>query len=160
MRALYDQHGRALLDYARMLLGGDRGRAEDVVQEALLRAWRHPETVNTDRPLRGWLLTVVRNLAFDELRSRRARPHEVPEAPEAGHEDRELDRVLVAYELAEALGSLSPDHRAVISALYYRDLSVAEAAEELGVPTGTVKSRAHYALRALRTACEERGLLP
>ena len=68
--------------------------------------------------------------------------------------------MLSAWEVADALEALSADHRAVIVELYYKDRSVAEAARHLGVPEGTVKSRAYYALRALRAACEERGVLP
>ena len=64
----------------------------------------------------------------------------------------------MAYEVAECLSALSPDHRAVLLETYYRDRSVAEAAEILGIPQGTVKSRTYYALRALRLALEERGL--
>ena len=162
VRRLYEEHGRALFHYARSLLDGDAARAQDVVQEALLRVWRHPESVGEGTSLRAWLRTVVRNLAFDELRARRARPHEVdPEFGLAlGVEDPGLDQVLVAYEVAEALASLSQDHRAVIDALYFADLSVAETAERLGAPVGTIKSRAHYALRALRAACQERGVTP
>ena len=55
---------------------------------------------------------------------------------------------------------LTPEHRAVMTELYFRDRSVAQAATVLQVPQGTVKSRAYYALRALRVACEERGILP
>ena len=55
--------------------------------------------------------------------------------------------------------ALSPEHRSVIEELYLKDLSVTETAQKLGVPVGTVKSRAYYALRALRNACEERGIV-
>jgi RNA polymerase sigma-70 factor, ECF subfamily len=65
-----------------------------------------------------------------------------------------LDRVVVA----EALDSLSRDHRAVIVETYYRGRSVAEAAVVLGIPPGTVKSRCYYALRALKLALAERGV--
>ena len=158
---LYAEHGPALITYARSLLGGDIGRAQDVVQEALLRVWRHPEAVGDGTTLRGWLRTIVRNLVFDEMRARRSRPIELSEAnlPAVATEDPAFDRVLLAYELADALSALSGDHRAVIEALYFNELSVVEAADALGVPPGTIKSRAHYALRALRSACQERGVL-
>ncbi|MGH3287227.1 MAG: sigma factor, partial [Streptosporangiaceae bacterium] len=54
VRALYAEHGGALLRYALHLTGGDRQRAEDLVQETIVRAWRHPEAL-TDRPARPWL---------------------------------------------------------------------------------------------------------
>lgn len=165
LRQLYADHGPALLHQARALLGGDTERARDLVQETLLRAWRHPEALASaaahGRSPRGWLMTVTRNLAVDQHRAQRARPAEVPvDGIDPGREDARLDQALTAYEIAEALQSLSAEHRAVIDALYFQDRSVTETAELQGVPIGTVKSRAYYALRALRAACEERGLLP
>jgi RNA polymerase sigma-70 factor (ECF subfamily) len=65
-----------------------------------------------------------------------------------------LDRIVVT----DALQSLSPEHRAVIVETYYRGRTVAEAATVLGVPSGTVKSRCYYALRALKLALAERGV--
>jgi RNA polymerase sigma-70 factor (ECF subfamily) len=162
VRELYDEHAGVLLGYVRRLVGGDNARAEDVVQETLLRAWQHPEAFRGDRPVRAWLLTVARNLVIDGERRRRARPHEVELSPghDGGADEPAFESVLAAYEVADALGSLSAEHRSVVVELYYRDKSVAEAARTLGVPEGTVKSRAYYALRALRAACEERGILP
>ena len=61
MRVLYDEHGPALWRYA-VRLTGDPARAEDVVQETLLRAWQHPEVTEGDRPARAWLFTVLRNV--------------------------------------------------------------------------------------------------
>jgi len=166
MRELYAEHAAVLLGYVRRLVGGDTLRAEDVVQETLLRAWQHPQALRPDRPggasVRAWLLTVARHLVIDGERARKSRPNEVAlsEGREPVDADAPLDRVLAAWEVADALQALSEDHRSVIIEVYYRDHSVAEAAEILGVPVGTVKSRAYYALRALRVACEERGIMP
>ena len=162
VRDLYDEHAGVLLGYARRLLGGDTPRAEDVVQETLLRAWQHPEAMASGTSVRAWLFTVARNLVIDGERRRRSRPHEVELGPAADRsvEEPAFDRALVAWEVADALEAISAEHRAVIVELYYRDRSVAEAARVLGIPEGTVKSRAYYALRALRVACEERGVLP
>ena len=79
IRALYAEHGGALLRYALHLTGGDRQRAEDLVQETIVRAWRHPEAL-ADRPARPWLFAVARNLAVDAYRARQARPPEVGQA--------------------------------------------------------------------------------
>src|ERR1700733_4497609 len=79
MRALHDEHAGPLLRYAMYLTGGDRQRAEDVVQEVLLRAWQHPDAV-AGQPARPWLFTVAKNLVIDGQRARRARPQEVGEA--------------------------------------------------------------------------------
>lgn len=160
LRALYAEHGGPLLGYILRLTGGDRQQAEDVVQETLLRAWRHPEALS-GRPVRPWLFTVARNLVVDAHRARQARPPEAGEAPLAvlpAADD--LDRALESWTVAEALADLSPQHRAVLVETYYRGRSVAETAAVLGVPPGTVKSRTYYALRALKLALEERGLAP
>src|SRR5215471_7919686 len=75
VRALYREHAGPLLRYALHLTSGDRQRAEDLVQETLLRAWMHPDAI-ADRPARPWLFAVARNLAVDAYRARKARPHE------------------------------------------------------------------------------------
>ena len=160
VRALYSEHAAPLLRYSLHLTGGDRQRAEDIVQETLLRAWLHPEAI-AERPARPWLFAVARNLAVDAHRARKARPMEVGEgALNLVPVPDEADRVLESWAVADALAALRPDHRQVLLETYYRGRSVAEAAIVLGVPAGTVKSRAFYALRALKLALEERGLAP
>lgn len=161
IRTAYAEHGPALLGYAVRLVA-DRGRAEDIVQEALLRAWRHAGALAADdRPLRPWLFTVVAHLATDARRAERARPSETPEAALSALPARdELDRAMQAWQVADALATLSVEHRAVLAETYYRGRSVSEAAEVLGIPAGTVKSRCYYALRALRLALQEQGWTP
>jgi RNA polymerase sigma-70 factor, ECF subfamily len=160
LRLIYEQHAGPLLSYALRLTGGDRGRSEDIVQETLLRAWRHPEALDPDRgPVRSWLFTVARNVAVDAHRARRARPTEVgDDALALVPAVDEIEQALDTWLVSDALATLSPDHRAVLVETYYRGRSVAEAAAVLGVPAGTVKSRTFYALRALRLALEERGV--
>jgi len=160
VRALYAEHGGALLRYALHLTGGDRQRAEDLVQETIVRAWRHPEAL-ADRPARPWLFAVARNLAVDSYRARQARPPETGQAAlELLPSGDDADRTLESWAVADALASLRPDHRRVIVETYYRGCSVAEAAATLGIPAGTVKSRTFYALKALKLALQERGLAP
>jgi RNA polymerase sigma-70 factor (ECF subfamily) len=160
LRLLYEQHAAPLLAYSLRLTGGDRGRSEDIVQETLLRAWRHPEALDPDRgPVRSWLFTVARNVAVDAHRARRARPTEVgDDALALVPAVDEIEQALDTWLVSDALAALSPDHRAVLVETYYRGRSVAEAAAVLGVPAGTVKSRTFYALRALRLSLEERGV--
>ncbi|HEU5034392.1 MAG TPA: sigma-70 family RNA polymerase sigma factor [Mycobacteriales bacterium] len=160
LRLLYEQHAGPLLAYALRLTGGDRGRSEDIVQETLLRAWRHPQALDPERgPVRSWLFTVARNIAVDAHRARQARPREVgDEALALVPAMDEIEQALDTWLVADALATLSADHRSVLVETYYRGRSVAEAASVLGVPPGTVKSRTFYALRALRLALEERGV--
>jgi RNA polymerase sigma-70 factor, ECF subfamily len=160
LRALWAEHGSSLLAYATRLTAGDRGRAEDIVQETLLRAWRHPEALTSERgALRPWLCTVARHLAVDAHRARVARPPEVGDEPLAlVPVPDEVDRVLESWLVADALRALSQEHREVLVETYYRGRSVAEAASVLGIPAGTVKSRTYYALRALKVVLAERGV--
>jgi RNA polymerase sigma-70 factor (ECF subfamily) len=159
--ALWSEHGDALLGYVTRLVG-DPGRAEDIVQEVMLRAWRHADSLDAGtRSLRPWLFTVAGHLATDQHRARRSRPEvlgtDVLDRRSVGDG---IDRAVDAWEVGAAFGALTPEHRAVLVETYYRGHSVAEAAAALGVPEGTVKSRTYYALRALRLALEERGWKP
>jgi RNA polymerase sigma-70 factor (ECF subfamily) len=158
VRAVYDEHGPALLAFVTRMTG-DRAQAEDVLQETLLRAWRHAGRLGADeRPLRPWLFTVATRIVVDEHRARQARPAEVGAEPLAQlPASNELDRAMEGWQVAEAFRALSPEHRAALVETYYLGRSVAEAAARLGIPPGTVKSRVYYGLRALRLALEERG---
>jgi RNA polymerase sigma-70 factor (ECF subfamily) len=161
MRVLYDEHAAALWRYA-VRLTGDSARAEDVVQETLLRAWQHPEvTDDTERSARAWLFTVARNMIIDERRSARFRSESDVPNPERTHDragpdeaDSAVDRML----LSGALAQLSPDHRAVIRRAYYKGWTTAQIAADLGIAEGTVKSRLHYGVRALRLRLQEMGV--
>lgn len=157
--ALYREFGRPLLAFVITLTGGDRLWAEDVVQETLIRAWRNADKLDREpEMLRAWLHTVARRIVIDGWRSRRARPQEVeePDANSVGVPD-ESDRTLAAMMLHEALQTLSAEHREAVLQTYLHGRTVNEAAETLGVPPGTVKSRIYHAVRALRRSLRERG---
>ncbi|HEX4977692.1 MAG TPA: sigma-70 family RNA polymerase sigma factor [Nocardioides sp.] len=159
MQQLHDEHADALWSYCVRLTGHDRSRAEDVAQETLLRAWRHLDVLDEGHgSVRAWLFTVARNLVIDDWRSRRhQREVSVAEVPEPETADA-AEQLLQGWVVTEAILRLTPEHQAVLLECYYRGRSVAEAAHRLGVPEGTVKSRTHYALRALRLALEEMGV--
>ncbi|GEN80391.1 sigma-70 family RNA polymerase sigma factor [Actinotalea fermentans] len=162
MVELHGEHARALWAFALRLVGGDRARAEDVVQETLLRAWRDRTVLeSTTAGARAWLFTVARRLVIDEWRSSRAhREVLTAELPEPATDDpaTTADGLVLGWLVADALARLSTEHRQVLVLCYFGGRSVADAAAELGVPPGTVKSRTHYALRSLRLVLEEMGV--
>jgi len=161
MRRLHEDHADALWWHALRLTGGDRTRAEDVVQETLLRAWRNPEVLRAESA-RPWLFTVARRIVIDEWRTARNRSEvtvaELPGTDRYGPDRDEAEQSLLVFSIAEALAGLSRSHREVVIECHYRGHSVATAAKRLGIPEGTVKSRLHYALRALKLALEEMGV--
>jgi RNA polymerase sigma-70 factor (ECF subfamily) len=160
IQRLHDEHAAALWGYCLRLTGHDQARAEDVAQETLVRAWKHFSVLDDSQgSVRAWLFTVARNIVIDEWRSRRARSEvSVADVPEVADPRDQTDQQLMSWVVAEAVTRLSDEHRAVLLECYYRGASVAEAAGRLGIPEGTVKSRTHYALRALRLALEEMGV--
>jgi RNA polymerase sigma-70 factor (ECF subfamily) len=161
-----DRAGQWLASYQEPLVGfvlpivnGDRQAAEDVVQETMIRGWQHAGELSPEHA-GSWLHKVARNIAISTYhRRRRARPFEVPldegTVPAAGDW---LDGMVDIWLMASVLNSLSPAHRKVIVELYYRRRSVAEVAELLAIPVGTVRSRCFYGLRALRRRLEEQGI--
>jgi RNA polymerase sigma-70 factor (ECF subfamily) len=154
LRALHDQHAQSLLSYV-VGLTGDRARAEDVVQETMFRAWRNESVLDPAGGSRqGWLFTVARRIVIDQWRSTSCRPEVltdcVPDVPVEDTAQQTVDRQFVRA----ALQTLSIEHRQTLFETYFRGASVAAAAETLGVAPGTIKSRTHYALRALRQAMD------
>ena len=157
LQALHDVHGPALTRFVAHMTH-DASFAQDVVQEALLRAWKRPEILaQSDDAARAWLFTVARNLVIDDRRSARYRREVSTDVlPETVGAD-ETDSALDAWILSDALSSLSAQHRSAIVSAYYLGHSISEIARQEGVPEGTIKSRLHYALRALRLSLQERG---
>lgn len=152
MAELQREHGPALLSFLVNLTYGDQQRAEDLLQETLVRAWLHPEAFDAPyESMRPWLFTVGRRLAIDARRSRMARPTEIGDGVLASTPDPAdvTESAVAALDVRAAVESLSPEHRAVLVQIYFCGLSVSEAAEALGIPPGTVKSRSYYGLRAL-----------
>jgi RNA polymerase sigma-70 factor, ECF subfamily len=152
LATLYADHGSALRRFAARL-SGDHSRAEDIVQETMLRAWRHPERVTgrTGAPL-AWLYTVARHLAIDQHRARQARPTEPAGltvlASRAAPD--QIDTAITQWDLATALASLRPRDRDLLTARYLRDRSIGQIAAEQNIPAGTIKSRLSAARDALR----------
>ncbi|WP_381798893.1 sigma-70 family RNA polymerase sigma factor [Streptomyces niveus] len=156
MRTLHDDQAGALYAYVVRLLNGDRHKAEDVVQETMLRCWR-TQDLTDGRQLRPWLFRVARNLVVDEYRMRKTRPQEVNGntwLDDLLTKSDDVDWLLSSLLLREAFKKLSPNHREALYETYFSGRSMRETGLLLGVPAGTVKSRVHHAIRALRLALE------
>jgi RNA polymerase sigma-70 factor (ECF subfamily) len=155
---LYRRYRTPLLAFVLRLTAGDRQHAEDIVQETMLRAWRQAARFDEPgRSLMPWLATVARRIVIDEQRKRNARPMETDEEmlSKASTPDW-TDDLLRSVIVADAMLELSPAHRQVLNETILRDRTVNEAAEVLGIPVGTVKSRVYYAIKALRLVLAER----
>jgi len=161
IRSLYAEHATSVRAYVRRILN-DPHLAEDVVQEAMLRAWSKSDTlIREDGPVGGWLITVARNIALDRLRAQRSRPKEIEEGRDSlatSSIPDHAEATVTSIVMARALATLSPSHRAAVHEVYYSGRTCPEAAVRLGVPEGTVKSRIHHAVRQLRLAIEEKQI--
>lgn len=146
--------------YALRLTNGDHHRAEEAVQEAFSRAWHRPRVLDPARgSARSWLITTVRNILIDEFRTPRMQRHIDDSTLTERHSPLdEIDQMLTATLVADALAALSSPHRDVIVRCFYGGSPVAEVAAALDIPVGTAKTRLFYGLRALRAALQERGL--
>ena len=146
---------------AAYLVTRDAQTAEDVAQDAFIRAYRRLGTFRRDEPFRPWLLRIVTNLALNEVRARTrrgglfgrvaafARRNEPsPHSEVAAADD--------ASMLLRAIAELPEDHRIVLHLHYFLELPEREIALAIGTPQGTVKSRLHRASKRLRAVIEER----
>lgn len=136
---------------------GDRGLAEEITQEVFVRAWRRCGMfTGVTGQLRTWLFAIARNAVVDAARARGRRPVTAP--PDAAlHVADPTDHVEAlhrTWQVRSALHTVSGEHQEVVTAVFLRDNSYADAATALGIPLGTLKSRLYYALRAMRTALD------
>jgi RNA polymerase sigma-70 factor, ECF subfamily len=160
LRAIHDAHSQALMRYVLRLTGGDVTFAEDVVQESLLRLWRRPDILQQSGDgVRSWLFTAARDQVADDRRGARFPGELRTDALPDGAAGDEIGPAFDKWILSDALMSLSPDHRVSVVQAYYLGQSVADIAAHEQIPEGTVKSRLYYALRALRIALQERGVV-
>jgi RNA polymerase sigma-70 factor (ECF subfamily) len=142
------------------LLLQDRGRAEDVAQEALLRVVRSLDAFEVGRPLRPWVCRIAANCAHDALRYARSRPQTVEDADaplSAGDDDLadQIARAALSEPLQAALAALGEETREAVVLRHALDYSPEEIAEIAGVSPGTVRSRIHRGLIALRASLRE-----
>lgn len=160
--AAHRAHRPWLLARCRALLG-DRGAAEDAVQETFLRAWSACGSFDpaAGPSLATWLGRIARNVAVDALRARSVRPR-LAETSDRADEPAvgavPVDAVVERIVLLDALAAATPEHRGVVLLAVVRDRPYADVAAALDVPVGTVKSRVHHALRGMRRTLDRTGL--
>ncbi|MEX1253453.1 MAG: sigma-70 family RNA polymerase sigma factor [Dehalococcoidia bacterium] len=145
------------------LIVRDEAEAQDVAQEAFLRAYRGLSRFDRHRSFRPWLLRIVTNEALNKIRSARRRDARMQryerDATTARHVESpegELERMELARRVWQAVGALNHEEQTVLYLHYFLDVPQAEAAATIGRPIGTVKSRLHRALKKLRRVIEER----
>ena len=169
--ALYDRYSRLVFSTAYRVLG-DAHSAEDVVQDVFVRLWRKPESYVEERGrFLGWMLSVTRNRAIDEVRSRRRRPlneSQVGDPDDRGSLSDETaseaaTREMAGAELVDqremvraALKDLPDEQRLAIELAHYGGFTQAEIAERLSTPLGTVKTRIRLGMQKMRVALEGR----
>jgi RNA polymerase sigma-70 factor, ECF subfamily len=153
---LYRRYARPVFALALRRLG-DRGRAEDAVQETFTSIWRSAGSYRRERgPGAPWLYAVARNAIIDRGRARVEPPTEVPETPSGEAEPSEhAETNWTAWRVHSALGELPDKERVVLELAYWSEMSQSEIAEFLQIPLGTVKTRTRAALGRLADALDE-----
>ncbi|WP_188193205.1 RNA polymerase sigma factor [Nonomuraea sp. SYSU D8015] len=145
LRQVWERYGGALFATALNLLG-DPGLAEEAVQDALVRMWRSAGNFDASRELAPWLYQIVRRCAVDVHRRHNRRPATAP-LPELPIEAEPADDRL--WLVRAAVRELEPAQREVVELMYFQGLGHQAVADRLGIPVGTVKSRASRACRRL-----------
>ena len=162
-RFVVERHGRVLYGTAYMMTR-DRQLAEDLVQEALLLAWRNIPSFQQGTNFRAWLLRILVNRTKSELRKNRVRQIELEEGAATLSDPGDVeDQVLQKEErkrISQGLEALTPDYRQAVVLRYYADLTGPEIAATLGWPEGTVRSRLHRALAQLGQLLSEEEVRP
>jgi RNA polymerase sigma-70 factor, ECF subfamily len=154
----YDRHGGVAYSLAYRIVG-ERAAAEDVTQEAFISLWRSGARFDSTRgSVRSWMLSIVRNRAIDQLRSKAGKAPKLAfdddsileQRPAEELTEEEAIRHETASEVRGALGTLPNDQSKVIELAYFGGFSHSEIARMLGVPLGTVKGRMRLGLEKIR----------
>lgn len=155
--AWFSTLGRTQLNRAYRLAGlilGNANEAEDATQEALLRAWRQRRSLRDEERAQAWFDRILVNACRDRLRRRRPTVRWTDAGDGIPTPVDPFIALQARDEILRGLAELSMDHRIVLILRYWADLPVDAIADRLGVPAGTVKSRLHYALTAIRAEVE------
>ncbi|CAA9423126.1 MAG: RNA polymerase ECF-type sigma factor [uncultured Rubrobacteraceae bacterium] len=161
--ALYDRHGRAAHSLAHKMMR-ERQAAEDLTQEAFLKAWRSAGGYRPERgSVRTWVLSIVQNRGIDQIRSaasrRRVQDRVEQEAPRSQPSDAfaEAWRNSQREQVREALDALPAEQLKILELAYFSGRTHAEISDLLGLPLGTVKGRMRLAREKLRGRFEPGG---
>jgi RNA polymerase sigma-70 factor, ECF subfamily len=160
LEELYDRYAGRLYGLGLRLLG-DPGLAEELVQETFVRLWQSAGRYDPQRgSVTSFVFTIARRLAIDLRRRPSSRPFAELEASQGADQEPgdAVDRLLVGLHVRDALNSLPDSQRQVLELLYLQDLTQRQVADRVGVPLGTVKTRAFYGLRALKEALSARDV--
>jgi RNA polymerase sigma-70 factor (ECF subfamily) len=130
----------------------DASVAEDATQQALLEAWRKLPQLRDPSRIDGWLYRLVVNASKREIGRARRWTSKLRLLPPAGDVGDASEAIAEREQLERAFAELSADHRTVVVLRHYLGWTAAEIAAELGLPPGTVASRLHYGLAAMRRA--------
>jgi RNA polymerase sigma-70 factor (ECF subfamily) len=137
---------------------GNRLDAEDAVEDAALRAWRHFDALRDPDRFDAWFSRIVVNVCRDRFRQRRGLPATLAFDPPSASDP--ITESVERAALHQALATLTPEHRAVIALHYLEGLTVDQVADRIGIRAGTVKSRLHYGIGELRAAYDAAGRDP
>lgn len=147
---LYSAYGRAVFTVAFRALG-NRGLAEEAVQQTFLQAWRASGSFDADRDPGPWLYAIARRVAVDLYRRERRHLSVDSLEPEVAVLSPSFEGTWEAWQVRTALDELSLDEKAIMRATHFLGLTHEETAERLGLPVGTVKSRSYRAHKKLAT---------
>lgn len=161
LRVLYDLHASEIFRFCHRLVG-DRGLAEEAMQETFLRAWRAQDRFDpATGSLRTWMYAVARNVCIDALRARGRRfglkGSTAGHDGQPGDDDLGFESMLSSWMLEEALRRIPANQRDALVLTYMRDRPYAEIADVLGIPEATLRTRVFYGLKSLRKVLEEMG---
>ena len=156
LEQLYSRYARPVLGLALRRLG-DRGRAEDAVQETFVSIWRAAKSYHPERGPGGpWIYAVARNAIVDRSRAKSEPPVEAPDVASIDSgPDARAEEAWTRWRVHRALVELPEREREVIELAYWRGLSQSEVADSLGIPLGTVKTRTRSGLQRLADVLEE-----
>ena len=175
---LFERYRHLLLKHILHIIRDERA-AEDLVQEVFLRVWTSAAQWDGRGELRSWLYRIATNLALNHLRTVHRRRQPPLEIPEDSYDDEDgistqtptwlidgaspdpqamLEQAEISEFLWELVDDLPDGKRDVLHLVYGAEMDIRQAADELGVPIGTVKSRLHYTLKRLARECKELGI--